>query len=65
VSASSLFTHNELAADPSVQARMAELDTSIREKTVDSISDEEVDPGLADLLPTIPDDLFLQEDVEN
>jgi hypothetical protein len=39
---------------------MAELDASIREKIGDSISNEEVDPALTDLLPTIPpDDLFL------
>jgi hypothetical protein len=51
-------------ADPAVQARMAELDASIREKIGDSVSDEEVDPALADLLPLAPDDLFLEEDVE-
>ena len=37
---------------------------SIREKIGDFISDEEVDPALANLLPTIPDDLFLEEDIE-
>jgi hypothetical protein len=51
-------------ADPAVQARMAELDTSIREKIGDSISDEEVDPELAEVLPTVPDELLLEEDVE-
>ena len=56
-------TDDELA-DPSVQARMAELDASIREKIGDSIPDAEVDPALADLLPTIPDDLFLEADAE-
>jgi hypothetical protein len=59
----SSLTDDELA-DPSVQARMAELDASIREKIGDSISNEEVDMALADLLPTIPDDLFLEEDTE-
>jgi hypothetical protein len=37
---------------------------SIREKIGDFISDKEVDPALADLLPTIPDGLFLEEDIE-
>jgi hypothetical protein len=59
----SALTDNELA-DPAVQARMVELDASIREKIGDSISEEEVDPALATLLPTVPDELFLEEDVE-
>jgi hypothetical protein len=49
-------------ADPKVQAQMAELDVSIREKIGDSIPDDAVDPELAMLLPTIPDDIFLPED---
>ena len=43
---------------------MAELDASIREKIGDSVSDAEVDPALVALLSTVPDDLFLEEDVE-
>jgi hypothetical protein len=39
----SSLTDDELA-DPSVQARMAELDASIREKIGDSVSEEEIDP---------------------
>ena len=43
---------------------MAELVASIREKIGDSVSDAEVDPALVALLSTVPDDLFLEEDVE-
>jgi hypothetical protein len=49
-------------ADPKVQAQMAELDASICEKIEDSIPDDAIDPELAMLLPTIPDDTFLPED---
>jgi hypothetical protein len=49
-------------ADPMVQAQMAELDISIRDKIGDSIPDDAVNPDLAMLLPNITDDVFLPED---
>jgi hypothetical protein len=62
---SSPTDNNELQADSALQARMAELDASIREKIGDSVSDAEVDPALVALLSTVPDYLFfLEEDVE-
>jgi hypothetical protein len=51
-------------ADPMVQAQMAELDISIRDKIGDSIPDDSLDPELAMLLPNVPDDVFLPEDDE-
>jgi hypothetical protein len=62
-SISSLMDDDE-PADPAAQARMAELDASIRENIGASISDEEVDPELANLLPTVLDELLLEEVVE-
>jgi hypothetical protein len=61
-----LWLMDDELADPAVQARMAELDGSVREKigVLSIFFDEEVDPELADLLPTVPAELFLQEDVE-
>jgi hypothetical protein len=47
-----------------VQAQMAELDISIRDKIGDSIPDDAVDPELAMLLPNVPDDVFLPDDDE-
>jgi hypothetical protein len=50
----SSLADDKLADPAAVQARMAELDSSICERIGDSISDEEVDPDLlADLLPTV------------
>jgi hypothetical protein len=48
-------------ANPVMQAQMAELDASIREKIGDSIPDNEVDEDLAGRYPEIPDDIFLDE----
>jgi hypothetical protein len=48
-------------ADPAVHAMMADLDASIREKIGDSVSDNEVDPEIAELFPIVPDDLFTPE----
>jgi hypothetical protein len=49
-------------ADPAVQALMVVLDSLIRSKIGDSLPDNEVNPKLLDLLPSIPDDVFLPED---
>jgi hypothetical protein len=43
---------------------MAELDASICEKIEDLVSDAEVDPAVAALLPPVPDELFSEGDVE-
>jgi hypothetical protein len=48
--------------DPAVQAQMADLDASIREKIGDSLPKDEVNPVLAELFPNVPDDLFLPEE---
>jgi hypothetical protein len=59
----SSLTEDKLT-DPAVQARMAELEASIREKIGDSVSDAEVDPVVAAMLPSVPDKLlFLEEEV--
>ena len=47
--------------DPAIQAQMAELDASIREKIGDSIPNKDVDEELADLFPEVPSDIFLPE----
>ena len=52
-------------ADPEVQAKIAQLDAAIREKIGDTIPDNEVNPDLRDLLPHIPEDLFLEEPEED
>jgi hypothetical protein len=49
-------------ADPAVQALMVDLDSSIHSKIGDSLPDNEVDPELLDLLPSVLDDVFLPED---
>jgi hypothetical protein len=49
-------------ADPAVQALMVDLDSSIRSKIGDSLPDNKVDPELLDLLPSVPDNVFLPED---
>jgi len=60
----SSLTEDEMA-DPVVQARIAELDASIKEKIGDTISEEEVEPDLVGLFPEVPDDIFLPDhDVE-
>jgi hypothetical protein len=48
-------------ADPVVQAQMADLDASIREKIGDSASEKEIDAALVGLFPHVPDDVFLQD----
>jgi hypothetical protein len=53
-----------VASRSGCSSKNGKLDASIHEKIGDSISDEEVDPELADLLPNVPDELFLEEDVE-
>jgi len=47
--------------DPVIQAQMAELDASIREKIGDSIPNKDVDEELANLFPEVPSDIFLPE----
>ena len=60
----SSLTEDEMA-DPVVQARIAELDASIKEKIGDTISEEEVEPDLVGLFPEVPNDIFLPDhDVE-
>jgi hypothetical protein len=49
-------------ADPAVQALTADLDSSIHLKIGDSLPEEEIDPELAQPLPSIPNDVFLPED---
>jgi hypothetical protein len=49
-------------ADPAVQALMVDLDSLIRSKIGDSLPHNEVDPKLLDLLPSVPDNVFLPED---
>ena len=56
----SSLTEDEMA-DPVVQARIAELDASIKEKIGDTIPDEEVDADLVGLFPEVPDDIFLPD----
>ena len=52
------LTEDEIQ-DPAIQAQMAELDASIREKVGDLIPDHEVDGELLGMNPEIPDDIFL------
>jgi hypothetical protein len=52
-------------ADPEVQVKIAQLDAAIREKIGDTIPDDEMDPDLRDLLPHVPEDLFLEEPEED
>jgi predicted hotdog family 3-hydroxylacyl-ACP dehydratase len=47
--------------NPAIQAQMAELDASIREKVGDLVPDDEVDGELLGINPEIPDDIFLEE----
>jgi hypothetical protein len=48
-------------ANPVIQAQIAELDASIREKIGDSIPENEVDKDLAGRYPEVPEDIFLDE----
>ena len=52
-------------ADPEVQGKIVQLDAAIHKKIGDTIPDEEVDPDVQELLPHIPEDLFLEELEEN
>jgi hypothetical protein len=54
------LTDDELS-DPVVKARMVELDLSIKNKIGDTLVDEDIDDELADLLPHVPDDIFLAD----
>jgi hypothetical protein len=49
-------------ADPVVQALVADLDSLIRLKIGYSLPEKEIDPELAQLPPSILDDVFLPED---
>ncbi|KAI2494242.1 Reverse transcriptase (RNA-dependent DNA polymerase) [Fragilaria crotonensis] len=54
------LTEDELA-DPLVQARVVELDLSIKEKIGDSLIDDEIDEALINPFPAVPDDIFLPD----
>ena len=54
------LTEEELA-DPLVQARVVELDLSIKEKIGDSLIDDEIDETLINPFPAVPDDIFLPD----
>ena len=54
------FTDKELS-DPVVQTRITELDLVIKEKIGDTLVDDEIDEGLQNLLPNVPDDIFLPD----
>ena len=56
-------TEDELS-DPIIQGRIAELDLSIKSKIGDALKDDEIDEELLALLPEIPDDVFLPDQVD-
>ena len=58
------LTEDEIQ-NPAIQAQMAELDASIREKVGDLIPDDEVAGKLLGINPEIPDDIFLEEHNDN
>ena len=57
------LTEDELG-DPIVQGRIAELDLSVKAKIGDTLKDDEIDEELLALLPEIPDDVFLPDQVD-
>ena len=57
------LTEDEMQ-NPVIQTQMAELDASICDKIGDSVSDQEVDEDLVGQFPTVPDDIFLDEQEE-
>ena len=52
-------------SNPAIQAQIAELDASIREKIGDLIPDNAVDSELLGLYPEVPDDIFLPDPEDN
>ena len=54
------LTEDELS-DPVVKARIVDLDLSIKAKMGDSLKDDEIDEDLVDLIPHVPDDIFLPD----
>jgi hypothetical protein len=48
--------------NPEIQAQMADLDASIREKIGDSIPDKDLNDDIVQIFPDVPDDIFLADD---
>ena len=51
-------------ANLAVRVQITELDSSIRDKIGDTLEDDELDPDLQGLLPHIPEDLFVDDDLD-
>jgi hypothetical protein len=57
------LTDDKLSS-PVVQGRIAELDMAIKAKIGDTLKDAEIDQELLEIMPEIPDDIFLPDQID-